>query len=130
MSPTSSLSRIAPGRSRHLVYVESAQAIRRRHEARIAADAPPAPDATPELERAYRALQLHWLRTIPGYRAEARQRVAATARAAEQKARRFEIADGLELARPRYVANAGAVRPAIDPRAVQRGLRELLEADA
>ena len=49
-----------------------------------------APDDDPALAEAYRSLQLHWLRTMPGYKALIRQRVAEAAREAEVKSRRFD----------------------------------------
>lgn len=112
------------GRHREIVIVEGARSIRERHEARLATERPPSPDETPELESAWRSLQLHWLATVPGYRDEVKRRVSEAAKRADRKARRFEISDGIGKPRPRYVPIPVAPR---DERDVVRGLRELLD---
>ena len=65
--------------------------LRRRHEARLAVvHEPPDVDADAELASAWHALQMHWLASVPGYRAEIRERVAEAARHAERRARAVE----------------------------------------
>lgn len=63
--------------------------IRARHEARLREVRLPDLDS-PELAKAWHALQLHWLASVPGYRAEIRERVAEAARRAERRARTIE----------------------------------------
>jgi hypothetical protein len=63
--------------------------IKSRHEERLNGSRYPDLD-DPELAGAYHALQLHWLASVPGYRAEVRERVAEAARKAEKAARRIE----------------------------------------
>lgn len=62
---------------------------RRRHEERLSAPTYPELD-DPELAAAWRSLQLHWLRSVPGYREEIRERVSKEARRIEHRARRIE----------------------------------------
>lgn len=64
-------------------------AVRRRHELRCTTLRFPDLKEQP-LADAWRALQLHWLRTVPGYRDELRTRVAHVARETERKARVIE----------------------------------------
>ena len=52
-------------------YRDQAVKLHRERMARIQGD----PDATPELAQAWHSLQLHWLRTVPSYRAEVQARV-------------------------------------------------------
>jgi len=66
----------------------SSARIRERHEAR--ANGARYPEIDEELAAAWHSLQLHWLRSVPGYREEVRQRVAEAARHAERRARWIE----------------------------------------
>lgn len=102
--------------------------MQRRHRERLEALAqPPNPRGTPELAAAWRALQLHWLRTIPGYRAIVRERIDEAARGREKRTRRLDVLRGIEEARPKYERIEGAQKPPIDPALVKLGLRELLD---
>lgn len=60
----------------------------RKHHQRIGRVETPEINGNAELESAWHSLQLHWLATVPGYREEIKQRVAAAARQAEKKSNR------------------------------------------
>jgi hypothetical protein len=48
------------------------------------------PQADPELAAKWRETQLHWLATVPGYRAQIRERVSEAARKAEARSRKMD----------------------------------------
>ena len=50
-----------------------------------------------DLVRAWHALQLHWLASVPGYREEIRARVSEAAKQAEMRTRKIETAQAKVL---------------------------------
>jgi hypothetical protein len=62
---------------------------RSRHAERLGDSTIPKPDATPELAAAWHSLQLHWLRSTPGYRRLVQLKVAEAMRTERRSPRRY-----------------------------------------
>jgi len=64
---------------------------KRLHEQRMNGNGVSPPDLEdPELAAAYHSLQLHWLRTVPGYKDLIRERVSEAAKRAERLSNRID----------------------------------------
>lgn len=61
---------------------------RRKHRERV--EYPRFPEIEGELAEAYHQLQLHWLRSVPGYRQAVKDKLHAAAKHADRQAMRIE----------------------------------------
>jgi len=63
---------------------------RKRHEQRMAQWYYPKIEDDPELAAAFHSLQLHWLKSVPGYREALKQRISEAAKQSERRAHKIE----------------------------------------
>lgn len=64
--------------------------VERLHRNRVEQSQYPDIDNDPELSAAYHSLQLHWLKTVPGYKELIKKRVSEAAKEAEKMSQRID----------------------------------------